>query len=215
MSIFEEIKERLTAVDVARHYGLAVRRNGMANCPFHDDKHPSMKIDKIYFCFGCGEKGDCINYVAKMFGLSQYEAAIKIIEDFGLPINIGNGIKKTYSIKGIREKEKKKRERSLKDRFKGWKHTTLDNLKNAESEIYKLREFLELKLKDKVMDSDDFAELICMGSVINYWLDILCFGEEEDILSLFIEGRGEVLESVRRTEELKGKLMGSCRRNTG
>ena len=112
-------------------------------------------------------------------------------------------------------KRRRRKERSLKDRFKGWKHTTLDNLKNTESEIYKLREFLELKLKDKVMDSDDFAELICMGSVINYWLDILCFGEEEDILSLFIEGRGEVLESVRRTEELKGKLMGSCRRNTG
>lgn len=58
----------------------------MACCPFHDDKHPSMKIDQTYYCFGCGEKGDAINYVAKTFGLSQIEAAKKIIQDFHLPI---------------------------------------------------------------------------------------------------------------------------------
>lgn len=86
MNIFTEVKSRVSAAEVAKTYGLKINRNMMACCPFHDDKHPSMKIDQTYYCFGCGEKGDAINYVAKTFGLSQIEAAKKIIQDFHLPI---------------------------------------------------------------------------------------------------------------------------------
>ena len=64
MNIFREMKERVTARQVAERYGLKVSRNGMACCPFHNDKHPSMKIDQNYYCFACGAKGDAINYVA-------------------------------------------------------------------------------------------------------------------------------------------------------
>ena len=74
MSIFSEVKEYLTARQVAEYYGLQVKRNGLACCPFHDDKHPSMKIDKNYHCFACGVGGDAVDYVSRMFGLSQYDA---------------------------------------------------------------------------------------------------------------------------------------------
>ena len=47
----------------------------MACCPFHKDRHPSMKADKIYHCFACGVGGDAIDFTARLFGLSQYEAA--------------------------------------------------------------------------------------------------------------------------------------------
>lgn len=57
MNIFQEVKERVTARQVAERYGLKVRCNGMACCPFHNDKHPSMKIDQNYYCFACGAKG--------------------------------------------------------------------------------------------------------------------------------------------------------------
>ena len=71
----------------AEKYGLKVGRNGMACCPFHNDKHPSMKIDDShYHCFGCGAHGDAIGFVAAMFGLGQYEAACRINEDFNLGI---------------------------------------------------------------------------------------------------------------------------------
>lgn len=64
MNIFQEMKERVTARQVAERYGLKVSRNGMSCCPFHNDKHPSMKIDRNYYCFACGAKGDAVNYVA-------------------------------------------------------------------------------------------------------------------------------------------------------
>ena len=72
MNIFQKVKERVTARQVAEKYGLKVRQNGMVCCPFHNDKHPSMKIDRNYYCFACGSKVDAVNYVAILFGLSQF-----------------------------------------------------------------------------------------------------------------------------------------------
>ena len=63
LSIFSEVKEHLTARKAVEYYGLQVKRNGLACCPFHDDKHPSMKIDKNYHCFACGVGGDSVDYV--------------------------------------------------------------------------------------------------------------------------------------------------------
>ena len=58
MNIFSEVKEQLTTRQVAESYGLRIRKNGVACCPFHDDRHPSMKVDKNYHCFACGVGGD-------------------------------------------------------------------------------------------------------------------------------------------------------------
>ena len=69
----------------AEHYGCKVNRGDMICCPFHDDRHPSMKLNRDYFyCFGCGATGDVIDFVARLFGLSSYEAAKKLAYDFGL-----------------------------------------------------------------------------------------------------------------------------------
>ena len=62
MNIFSEVKEQLTTRQVAESYGLRIRKNGVACCPFHDDRHPSMKVDKNYHCFACGVGGDVIDY---------------------------------------------------------------------------------------------------------------------------------------------------------
>ena len=84
MSPFDVVRENLTARQVAEYYGLKVNRNGMACCPFHDDRSPSMKIDNRYYCFGCLAKGDAVDYVARMFDLGPKDAAEKICADFGL-----------------------------------------------------------------------------------------------------------------------------------
>ena len=43
MNVFEIVKENVTARQAAEAYGLKVGRTGMACCPFHSDKSPSMK----------------------------------------------------------------------------------------------------------------------------------------------------------------------------
>ena len=85
MTWFELIKQVVRVPEAAAYYGLQVSRNGMACCPFHDDRHPSMKLNERYFyCFGCGATGGVIDLVARLFDLSSYEAAQKLAQDFGI-----------------------------------------------------------------------------------------------------------------------------------
>ena len=85
MNQFETIKVAVTPRQVAEHYGLTVGRNGMTCCPFHEDRHPSMKLNEDYFyCFGCHATGDVIDFTARLFGLSPYAAAQKLETDFGI-----------------------------------------------------------------------------------------------------------------------------------
>ena len=85
MTIYETIKAAISVKQAAEHYGLKVSHNGMACCPFHNDRHPSLKLNEDYFfCFGCGAKGDVIDLVARLFNLSSYDAAKKLAYDFGI-----------------------------------------------------------------------------------------------------------------------------------
>ena len=85
MNLFEIVKASVSVPEAARAYGLDVTRHNMARCPFHDDRHPSLKLNPgYYYCFGCGARGDVIDLVAGLFDLSPYEAAGKIAADFGI-----------------------------------------------------------------------------------------------------------------------------------
>ena len=53
MNLFEAVKQNVTTRQAAERYGIRIRRNGMAVCPFHNDKNPSMKLDRRFHCFGC------------------------------------------------------------------------------------------------------------------------------------------------------------------
>ena len=84
MNVFEAVKQSVTTRQAAEHYGIHIGRNGMACCPFHNDKTPSMKLDRRYHCFGCGADGDVIDFAAALYGLGKKEAAIQLANDFGL-----------------------------------------------------------------------------------------------------------------------------------
>ena len=112
MNVFSLVKENVTARDAITQYGFKVNRSGMICCPFHKDKTPSMKVEKRFYCFGCGEKGDVIDFVAKHDGISLKEAAVKIASDFGLesdedfrapPKKIKSKVSKEQ---GLKEKQK-------------------------------------------------------------------------------------------------------------
>ena len=84
MNVFEAVKQSVTTRQAAEHYGIHVGRNGMACCPFHHDKTPSMKLDRRYHCFGCGADGDVIDFAAALYGLGKKDAAVQLAQDFGL-----------------------------------------------------------------------------------------------------------------------------------
>lgn len=85
MNQFESVKAAVTLRHAAETYGLRVLRNGMTCCPFHEDRHPSLKLNKDYFfCFGCGASGDVIDFTGRLFGISLKDAAQKLAADFGI-----------------------------------------------------------------------------------------------------------------------------------
>lgn len=74
---FEAVKQSISVREAAQMYGIEANRSGMACCPFHDDKNPSMKLNEEYFyCFGCGATGDVIDFtmIGLYSGLRREEA---------------------------------------------------------------------------------------------------------------------------------------------
>ena len=68
MTLFEAVKQSVTTRQAAEYYGIRVNRNGMCLCPFHEDKHPSMKVDKRFHCFACQADGDVIDFASRLHG---------------------------------------------------------------------------------------------------------------------------------------------------
>ena len=85
MNLFEIVKYGVSCREAAERYGVEVNHYGMALCPFHNDRHPSLYVaDDHYPCFACGEHGDVIDFVSKLFRLSLYDAAQQVAADFHL-----------------------------------------------------------------------------------------------------------------------------------
>ena len=173
MTMYETIKAAVPVKQAAEHYGLKVNHNGMACCPFHHDRHPSLKLNEDYFfCFGCGAKGDVIDLVARMFELSGYEAAQKLAADFG--ISTEPGLAAAASCKPKRPHIRQFRE----DEMLCFRVLT-DYLHLLED--WKVR--YAPKTPDEPYD-DRFVEACQMHCHIEYMADVLTVGDLEKRVAL-------------------------------
>ena len=87
-----EIKERLSILTVLSHYGLKPDRNKRINCPFHNDKTPSMQVypeTNTVFCFSSncklnGKAIDQIDFIMHKENCTKHEAINKAKELLGV-----------------------------------------------------------------------------------------------------------------------------------
>lgn len=168
MNLFETIKAAVTVRQAAEHYGLEVGRNGMTRCPFHDDRHPSLKLNESYFyCFGCGATGDVIDFVARLFSLSSYEAAQKLAYDFGIdpdkPPAAAALEKPKYPLARAFRQEELHCQRVLCDYLHLLEHWKVQYAPKAPEDVL----------------DDRFVEACQMLEHIEYLADILAFAELE------------------------------------
>ncbi|MCD8149127.1 MAG: CHC2 zinc finger domain-containing protein [Clostridiales bacterium] len=84
MNVYDAVKQAVTTKQTAELYGIKVNRNGMACCPYHDDRHPRMKVDMRFHCFDCQAGGSVIDFTTALYGLSVKEAAEKLASDFNV-----------------------------------------------------------------------------------------------------------------------------------
>jgi DNA polymerase len=67
---------------------LPMDASGHVSCPFHDDPNPSCRIYSDHFhCFGCGERGDRVDWLTRVEGMTKAEA-IAAIQDWCGPVSI-------------------------------------------------------------------------------------------------------------------------------
>ena len=70
-----------------------VGRQYQGLCPFHSEKSPSFSInpDKgVYFCYGCGAKGDVISFVRDLDHLDFAGAVEKLASKAGIALRYDN-----------------------------------------------------------------------------------------------------------------------------
>mgnify|MGYP000817725241 FL=1 len=167
-SVFEVVKQSLTVREAAELYGIAVGRGGMACCPFHDDRHPSMKVDTRFHCFGCGADGDVIDFTARLYDLSPKEAAEKLALDFGLAYDSQAPPRRRY----VRQKTEAQKLKEKREH--GWRVLT---------DYYHLLRKWETDYSPKTPDEDPhprFVEAIQKKDYMGYLLDTFLDSSTEE-----------------------------------
>lgn len=87
----QEIKSRLSLVDIARRY-MELRHNGtrwVAPCPFHQESKPSFSINEdqgFFYCFGCQASGDLFDFYGQINGLTFKETLEQLAEEAGVSL---------------------------------------------------------------------------------------------------------------------------------
>ena len=191
MNVFEAVKPNISTRQAAEMYGIKVNRNGMAVCPFHNDKNPSMKVDKRFHCFACQADGDAVDFVSRLVGLPCKEAAMKLADDFG--ISYDSRQKPTVrphirepTAEQIYQKEEARCFRVLSDYFhllRSWERQY--DPQTPEDEWHPL-----------------FVEALQKTSYIEYLLDTLIDGSPEERQALVAEQRNEVMKLEQRIARL-------------
>lgn len=83
MNDIERLRRETSLSDLAMGEGVALQKNGSeweGCCPFHQEDTPSFTIftgkDGVerFFCFGCNERGDVVDFVEKLKGMQKRDA---------------------------------------------------------------------------------------------------------------------------------------------
>ena len=167
--VFEVVKQSVTVREAAELYRIEVNRGGMACCPFHDDRHPSLKLNEDYFyCFGCGATGDVIDFTARLYDLSPKGAAEKLAQDFGLSYDSKAPIRRSY----VRQKTEAQVRKEKREH--GWRVLT---------DYYHLLRKWEADYSPKTPDEDPhprFLEAVQKKDYMGYLLDTFLDSSTEE-----------------------------------
>ena len=185
-NVFEAVKQSVSTREAAEFYGIKVSRTGMACCPFHDDKNPSMKVDQRFHCFGCGADGDVIDFIAKLFNLSPKEAAEKLAQDFGLIYDSQAPPRRRY----VRQKTEAQKFREDRQRC----YRVL-------SDYYYLLKKWEADRSPRTLEEEPhprFVEAIQKKAYVEYLLDLFLYESEEEQKAWIAEHTAEITHLERR-----------------
>ena len=190
-NIFQQVRERVSAQDAARYYGLTFDRRGWALCPFHADKHPSMSFHNGRFrCWVCDVGGDSIDFTARLLGLDAMGAVERLNADFGLALPLHRKPTQAEAKAARRRLEVAEAHRA----FEAWRSDFINRLNAA------FREGHLLLLHDG-LDTDHLTEgqaiAIRMHETFEHWSDALSYGTPEEQAQIYRE-RGAIAKWIEK-----------------
>ena len=202
MNLFETVRTNVKAIDVVSMAGLKPNRSKMICCPFHNDKHPSMKVDRRYFCFGCGAKGDAIDFVSNYYGLSLKEAAEKIASAFSLSYD--NSRYSDCVQKAVVAK---------RNEYQIWAEKKCELFAQL-SRIHEQLRKMKIEYAPKDREDSEWSPLFVMAAkeltYVDYLYDYCMFEATEDELKLKIDEITKEMEKIeKRMYDTESGISGS------
>ena len=197
MNVFEAVKQSITTRQAAEHYGIKVNRNGMCVCPFHNDKNPSMKTDRRFFCFGCGATGDVTDFVSRLHGIGSREAALMLAQDFSIPYEDGRNAGKQPIRPCLRRETEEQK-------FKRMERHCFRVLSDYYHLLRRWKEEYAPRQPDEAWNPR-FTEALQNMSRLEYLMDVLLSGELPERAALIIDCGKEVRNLERRMAELTAR----------
>ncbi len=170
------ISEKPDILVVMEQEGIELKQRGRdywAPCPFHTDKKPSFKISpekQSFYCFGCGVRGDAIEFIQKYHNVTFKEALthLRIHHGRQTPVN-----------------QVKERRRRLLKAYEAWRQDRYQSLCRESIDLHRLR----LSMKKHLPQDERLAWLYCETisrlPSIDEKLDILTGGDPEEIFALY------------------------------
>lgn len=207
MNVFEAVKNTVTARQAAEHYGLKVTRKGMACYPFHKDRHPSMKLDQRFHCFGCQADGDVIDFAAAYFGLSARQAAEKLAEDFGA----------RYEVQRPPDRGKNKNKvtaASLEQNYGKLERICFSILGQYQEQLQFWQKHYAPKRPDQKWDSR-FCEALDRLTRVEYLMDVLLYSPLEERVELLLSVGKEIAGYAGRLQKPETGTAGSPENTSG
>lgn len=151
-------------------------RNYVGLCPFHNEKTPSFSVSsekQTFCCFGCGERGDVIDFIMKTRNVA-FRDALAIL-----------GISGSDSPKVDPQRE---RRRNLRRAYEQWKRNFYDRLCRESIRLHRI----DRAVKEKPAIPEDTAWRVAEETsrlpIIEMQIDLFLSRDEEAIFDLFKSG---------------------------
>lgn len=178
--VFRDIRERVTAEDAARHFGVTFDRRGWALCPFHHDRHPSMSFKNGRFrCWVCNVGGDSIDFTSRLLSLDTMGAVRRLNEDFRLALPLDRQPTQAEAKAARRRLEVAEAHRA----FEKWRGGFIDRLNAAFREGHLLLK--DCPDLDKLTERE--AAAIKWHVCFEYWADTLSYGTPSEQTQVYRE----------------------------
>lgn len=159
MNKIQEVKQKVDIIKAAEYLGLELNRAKQCKCIWHNERTASLSFSQskqIFKCFGCGQAGDVITLISKVLNINALESAKQLNRIFGLGIDFGKTTS-NFELNKYRQRQK------AREKFYKWHNETLQLLCDY---VHSLRGIKKYKEQD----------------MIEYYIDLLIFGTEEDWL---------------------------------